>query len=125
MSPADQGLVLRSATRSLVRGSVAARGSDLLGGLLCEDRLDGVALGLGLALDVRPNRLGTLEHLRIGLAAFDPVLQRETDFFGDAAIVELGDDVQLRPQVDGVVLPGYQYDFAVIFQVRAVGLLQE
>ena len=97
--PADQGLVHRSVAWSLVLGSVAARGSGLLGGLLCEDRLDGVALGLGLALDVRPDRLGTLEHLRIGLAAFDSVLQRETDFLGDTAVVELGDDVQLRSQV--------------------------
>src|SRR5665811_443070 len=29
------------------------------------------------------------------------VLQGETDFFGDAAVVELGDDVQLRSQVVG------------------------
>ena len=72
--PADQGLVFRSATRCLVLGGVAARGSRLLGGLLCEDRLDGVALGLGLALDIRPDRLGALEYLWIGLAAFDPVL---------------------------------------------------
>jgi hypothetical protein len=42
------------------------------------------------------DRLGTLEHLRIGHGASDPLLERETILFGDAAVVELGDNVQLR-----------------------------
>jgi hypothetical protein len=75
--------------RRALRGRLAA----------VEDCGDRVALGLRVTFDVRPDRLCALEHLRIGLAAFDPVLQGEADFFGDAAVVELGDDVQLRSQV--------------------------
>ena len=96
MPLADLGLIRRSAAGGFALGNVAARGSRLLGEILREDCLDSVALGLGLALDIRPDRLGTLERLRIELASFDLFPQRETDFFGDAAAVELGDDIQLR-----------------------------
>src|SRR5665213_1368836 len=68
MPPANQGLVYRSAARSFVLGSLAARGSRLLRRLLREDRLDGVSLGSRLAFNLRPDRLGAFEDVGIGLA---------------------------------------------------------
>ena len=41
------------------------------------------------------------EHLRVGPAGHDPGLEGDPDFLGDTAVVELGDDVQLRTQVVG------------------------
>ena len=56
---------------------------------------------LGFALGLGSHRLGVLEHLRVGLARLDPGLQRQADLFGDGAVVELGDDVQLGPRAVG------------------------
>src|SRR4051794_37916109 len=60
---------------------------------------DGVALRLRFALDLSPNRLCPREHGRVVLRAVDPELEGEPDLLCDRAVVELRDDVELRPKV--------------------------
>lgn len=60
-----------------------------------EDGLDSALTRLRFALDLGPDGLGPLEHLGIRPAHLNPGLERDPDLFGDAAVPQLGDDVQL------------------------------
>lgn len=80
-------------------GLAATRWSFRFGIGGAEDGLDRALLGLRFTLDLGSHRLGALEHLRIGFAGLEPGFQSATDFFGDAAVVQLGDHFQLYPQL--------------------------